>query len=173
VDTAAGFSASGGEAKLEAMRITYTGKTSTTLTGIPASGSGSITHALTTGDSVNPLVTVEDVTSQNAYDIREEYVQDRRLSIAGATLRATALLALLKDPRVSGSFDSSDPNIRAGRSLMITMPEWGLSAEVTMRSVTIRPIPGRQQPLASVQFSTRTMDDLYTQLREIREQLAR
>ena len=81
------------------------------LTGIPASGVGAITAALVAGDELYLVVQVEDVARQGSIatmvkggpGVREEWVQDRRLSIGEARARAQATLALrpLEDVTVS------------------------------------------------------------------------
>lgn len=140
----------------------------TMLSGVPA-----LTQAVIAGEEANMLLIANDVTSQGLYGIREYYVQDRRLSKAGGLERAAAELALRKDPRVSGSFGSSDPYIHAGAPITINVTEWGLTATVTAQTVTISPQPDRAQPIKQVDYASRTPEDLFTQLREIREQLAR
>jgi hypothetical protein len=139
------------------------------LTGVPASGAGAIAQALKVGEAINILVITEDATSKSTYGTREHPVQDRRLNLAGAGARGAAVLALLKDPRTSGSCTSSDPKLRARRPLTITVAEWGLSITVTVQSVTIRPEPNRPQPMADVQFASRSLEDLFVTLREIKE----
>jgi hypothetical protein len=143
------------------------------LTGVPASGTGAIEHTLSQSESVNPIVIAEDLTSQGTYGSREDYVQDRRLSLDGAADLAAARLALQKDPRISGSLSSTDPKLGAGRPLSINSVTWGLTASVTVQQISIKPDPTRAQPLISAQVATRTLEDLYAQLRDIREQLAR
>lgn len=143
------------------------------LTGIPSSGDGSITATITRGDSVNLLVSADDATSQSTYGVIEHYIQDRRLSIDGATQLAEAHLALLKDPRISGSFDSSDPKLVANRVLSINHATWGVTADVVVQQTVVKMHQGRPQPMLTVQVASRSVDDLYAQLRDIREQLAR
>jgi hypothetical protein len=144
------------------------------LTGIPASGAGAVTSTIAQGTSINLLVTADDLTSQGLYGIREDFAQDRRLSYDGASDLAAARLALLKDPRITvGTLESSDPKLGAGRPLSISHGTWGLTASVVVQTVTIKPSADRPQPLLTAQLGSRSLDDLYAQLREIREQLAR
>lgn len=147
------------------------------LTGVPASGSFAVGHTLRVGESINILVIAEDGTSEGTYGEREEHVQDRRLSLTGCAERGAAVLSLLKDPRTSGSMTSTDPKMRSGKPLTINVTEWGLSATVTVQSVTIKPgatINGVTwpQPVREVQFASRSLEDLFTELRAVREQLA-
>jgi hypothetical protein len=144
------------------------------LTGVPASGAGAVTSTIAQGSTINLLVTVNDLTSQGLYGIREDFAQDRRLSYEGASDLAAARLALLKDPRVTiANLTSSDPKLGAGRPVSISHGTWGLTASVVVQTVTIKPSQDRPQPMLSAQLGSRSLDDLYAQLREIREQLAR
>lgn len=139
------------------------------LTGVPASGAGALAYAVSVGDPINLFVQVDDATSQATYGVREYFVQDRRLGIAGATTRANAELALRKDPRGSGSFISSDPKLHAGAPL--TINNWGVSATVVVEQVTTSSRKDRPQPIAEVQIASRTTDDLYAVLREMKDRL--
>lgn len=130
--------------------ISYTGISSNTLTGIPASGAGSIkstlkggvsvtTQAMLTGVSglggdlidgheLNLLVQRDDAAAQAAITavdpdddgIYEHYVQDRRLSIAGATARGDAELDLGAYGLESMSWITTDPLTWPGRIQTIT-----------------------------------------------------
>lgn len=71
------------------------------LTGIPASGARSIIRPLTAGDEIYLVVQIDDAATQSGLaadvggaGIREEWVQDRRLSIAEARARGRATLAM-------------------------------------------------------------------------------
>lgn len=143
------------------------------LTGVAASGRYSVRHALRVGESVNILVLWQDETSQITNQrVREHYIQDRRLNLAGCAERGIAAGALLKDPRVTGTVVSTDPKLRGGAPLTITMAAWSIDAVVTVRSVAVTPSK-LAHPVRSAMFSSRTIDDLFSELRAIREQLAR
>lgn len=194
VEDVSQFPASGWAEAPGGQVFSYTGRSGSagagTLTGIPASGVGALTaavragtvkvvphltgvsgiaNALKVGEPINILVYSEDSTSQASYGVREQPVQDRRLSLTGATARGAAVLALLKDPRTSGQCRSTDPKMRARRPLTITVAEWSLSVTVTVQSVTIRPDPRHAQPIADIDFASRSLDDLFVTLREIKE----
>jgi hypothetical protein len=143
------------------------------LLGIPASGAGAIQNTLAVGDTVNLYVKEDDASSQATYGLREYFVQDRRLSLEGASDRAAAELALRKDPRVTGGGATTDPKMAAGRILTINHSGWGLTATVYVQTVTITPKEGRPQVMADVEFASRSTEDLYSTLREIREHLNR
>lgn len=140
------------------------------LTGIPDSGNGALQYAVTPGDTVNLLVQDDDTASQASYGVRMLFVQDRR-TVDGAVTRAAAELALRKDPRVSGTFESSDPKLHAGAP--VTLDHWGISATVVVEQVTIGPRPDRPQPMLAVQFASRSIEDLYAALREMKDRLNR
>lgn len=99
------------------------------LTGIPASGAGSIVTDIAAGDDVNLLVTVNDTAAQTALaalvggdGITEDYLQDRRLSEAEATARATAHLNLRKNPEIILRYRCRDILTKSGRT--ISVPGW-------------------------------------------------
>ena len=121
------------------------------LTGIPPTGPGSITAPIIPGDGiaaagvlvvpagipsalaldaeVNVLAQVDDGPAQAALaaaeggdGIVEHYIQDRRLTLAGATARGTADLALFKTVETRVSYTTHDPNTRSGRTVHIALP---------------------------------------------------
>lgn len=143
-----------------------------TLTGIPASGAGAIVNVINQGDQVNLLIQRDDATSQSTYGIRHGYVQDRRLSIAGAQARGDAELTLRKDPYVEGSFVTSDTKVRSGRRVTISLAsEWNLFGTYTISRVRVFWDTTHKLPQREVTFSSNSGDnDLYRILRRIREQ---
>jgi hypothetical protein len=141
------------------------------LGGITVGGVSGLASAVTLGETVNLLVQADDATSQGTYGVRQYFVQDRRGGIDASNDRATAELALRKDPRTAGSFESTDPKIHAGAPL--TINNWGLTATVTAEQVDISPRADMPQPIATVQFASRSIDDLYSQLRQLRDRVNR
>ena len=136
------------------------------LNGIPVTGSGSIRAeiaagtAITTvpaligvapvaptgqGDTVQLLVQVDDVPAQTALakldgsdGVIEHYIQDRRLSEAGARARGLADLALFKNPETKVSYTTHDPNTRSGRTVHIDLPApTNLVGDFLIQKVTI------------------------------------
>lgn len=115
------------------------------LTGIPASGTGSVLYAIAAGDDVNILVTVNDAAAQTALaalvggdGIHEEYLQDRRLSETEATARGEALLALRSTAETSLRYRSRDLRTKAGKTITITIGSpTDLSATMKIQQVTI------------------------------------
>lgn len=130
VETAVWYSATGGQVQFNGQIINYTGKTATSLTGIPSSGPGSITHSIAQGSNINIRIMVEDTAAQvvaalaagEGDGVHEYSVTDQRLSIAGATARGLAELALFKDPIVQGNYQTFERNIRSGAILTINLP---------------------------------------------------
>lgn len=98
------------------------------LTGIPASGAGSIVYAIAEGDSINLVAQVDDTAAQTALaalvggdGIREASLQDRRLSLTEATARGTAFLELRSTTQASVSYTTRDKNTRVGTSVSVTI----------------------------------------------------
>jgi len=131
--------------------VRYTGVTAGSLTGIPASGPGAlrstvafnasitvspaltgvsgIARALIDGEEIYLLVVRDDAAAQAALaaieggdGIIEHFVQDRRLSAAGATVTADAELALFATPEIRVSYTTRDPNTRTGKLIAIDLP---------------------------------------------------
>lgn len=179
--------------------ITYTGKSSSygtgTITGIPASGFGSVLYTIPTGsqiqniptligvtgilypinagDDVNLLVQRDDATSQGTYGIRRKLVQDRRLSKTGAQTRGDAELTLQKDPRVTGGYTTTDPKVGTGRAIIVSMSSpWGISATYTIQQVRKYFEPERTDLQRDVTFSSQTLDrDLFRLLRSLQRNI--
>lgn len=197
--SATAFVSTGGWARVGTVTLRYTGTTATQLTGIPASGTGSISvaipsgslvqglvaltgvpssgtgsvvTAISTGAEINLLVQRDDTTSQATYGIRHMSVQDRRLSVAGAQARGDAELTLRKDPFITGSYITTDRNVRSGRRATISMgSDWGVSGTFTITRVRTFWERERTAPQREVTFSSRTTDkDLYRVLRELRRE---
>jgi hypothetical protein len=154
---------------VEGQLIRYTGTSSADgnfLTGIPATGPGSITAtipsgavvtsspiligvapvlAVTLGDPVQLLVQVDDLPAQAALaaveggdGIIEHYIQDRRLNETAATARGRAELELFKTVETQVSYRTHDPNTRSGRTVAITLPPpVNLEGEFLIQKVTI------------------------------------
>lgn len=152
VDECGWYDAAGGTLVSPAADIiTYTGRSASSgpgnLTGIPASGAGSIVTALLQGDSINLRVTVNDLAAQAALailtgrsGIREAYFVDGRLNIAGATARANAELAAYKAVNISGNVWSRDQQMRSGTVLRIQLPGRNQSFNAVIQQVTRTPL---------------------------------
>ena len=146
VDECVWFGSSGGTVKAGPQRVTYTGRSASSgpgnLTGVPASGAGSLVYALSQGQDVNIMVSADDVVAQAAIvakeggdGIYEQVYQDRRLSIAGATELAAARLA--GTPAVSGTLKTRDRFADVGRTLTFNLTGRGITGTAPIRQVKI------------------------------------
>ena len=168
--------------------IRYTGKGSNTLTGIPSTGIGAIvaavaynstvtgapmltgvagiTAALVKGDEIYLVVRREDATQAAALaDMvnigpgwREEWVQNRRLSITEARARADATLALRPLEDVTVTYRCRDTRTSSGKTITVNLgPPTNVSGTFKIQSVSIsnfRPFP-HQLPTYTVTASSR------------------
>lgn len=159
------------------------------LTGIPAAGVGAITAtipvgeiitaapALTgvtlsapiaAGDTVQLLVVVDDTAAQATLaaleggdGIIEQYIQDRRLSEAGARARALASLDLFKAVEVRIAYLTYDPETRSGRTVHVDLPApTTLTGDFLIQSVDIDQVnfspnffPRRRVTASSTRFT--------------------
>jgi hypothetical protein len=149
------------------------------LTGIPASGPRSIQgRALTAGDEIYLVVQVDDTAAQAQLaddmnvpsGIREEWVQDRRLSIAEARARGQATLKArpLDERRIS--YTCRDLRTSSGKTITVSLPApTNVSGTFKAQQVTIsnfRPYP-TQYPTYAVQASSArySFEDLLRQVK--------
>jgi len=104
-----------------------------TLTGIPASGGGSIRYAIRQGDPINLRVVVDDLAAQATIAalmlprvddgiIEGTVIQDGRISETEARARGTAQLALRSALEVAIDLVGHDCNLHAGRTQAINLP---------------------------------------------------
>jgi len=182
------FPATGGWVLSGNNRIRYTGVTGTTVTGVPASGDGSIQNTIPHGTPITlaPMLTIggpiaapivagdeiylvvfrDDLARQAAVadmvnsgnGLREEWVQDRRLSIAEARARADATLQLRPLEDVTISYVCRDTRTAAGKTITVNLPPpTNVFDTFKIQSVTInnfRPHP-TQYPTYTVTASSR------------------
>lgn len=134
------------------------------LTGIPASGARSIERALTAGDELYLVVQVDDPARQaqlaasvGGDGIREEWVQDRRLSITEARARGQATLQVRTLDQVTIGYRCRDTLTAAGKTVTATFPApLNISGTFKIQTVTIdnfRHVP-TQPPTYHVQASS-------------------
>lgn len=128
---------------------TASGEEVVELTGIPASGAGSILYEIRQGSEVNVLVQCDDATAQAALaalegppsaGIIEHFLQDRRLSMNTALATGTADLKLFAYPLLTVNYASRDPKTRSGKTITIDLPELDLVGEYTIQTVDITEI---------------------------------
>lgn len=135
------------------------------LTGIPSSGTRSISgKALTRGDEIYLVVQSDDAAraTQLAADvggngIREEWISDRRLSVAEARARGRATLQVRPLESATLQYRSRDTRTAAGKVVSVNLPApTNLFGDFRIQSVTIdnfRPHMN-QYPTYTVQAST-------------------
>lgn len=126
--------------------VVASGETVTQLTGIPASGPGSILYPILISDPVNIMVVCDDVPAQVALaasegggsdGIVEHYIQDGRLAIAEATATGNADLTLFSRPILTVKYTTRDPKTRSGKTVHVDLPSLNLLGDFTIQSVTI------------------------------------
>lgn len=135
------------------------------LTGIPTSGAWSLsTRALVAGDELYLVVQVDELGRQaelaaavGGSGIREEWIQDRRLSIGEARARGQATLALRPFGTRSIAYTCRDLNTAAGKTITVNLPApTNVVGLFKIQQVTIsnfRPHP-EQPPTFAVQASS-------------------
>lgn len=169
VEDCAQFLSGGGWAEAPGGQVfSYTGRSVSSgpgsLTGIPASGAGSLTaavragtvsalahltgcagivYAINSGDPINIIVTVDDATAQTALaalvggdGVHEMFITDGRWAITEATAQANTELTMRKNPIVTVEFDSRDPSIISGRDITITLSSPVISGTFKIQRVT-------------------------------------
>jgi hypothetical protein len=182
------FPATGGWVLSGNNRIAYTGVTAATLTGVPGSGDGSIqntipygtpitlapmltgvsgiTGPIVAGDELYLVVQADDPARQGTVaamvksgpGIREEWVQDRRLSITEARARAQATLAVRPLEDVTVTYSCRDLRTVSGKTITVSLPAptnvWGTFKIQTVTITNFRPHP-TQYPTYTVTASSR------------------
>jgi hypothetical protein len=137
------------------------------LTGIPASGPYAIVEDLNPGDEINLVARREDASRQTALAAmiktgpgwREEWIQDRRLSIAEARARGDATLALRPLEDVTIAYTCRDLRTASGKSITVNLPApTNISGTFKIQTVTIanfRPFPTQYPTFAVTASSSR------------------
>jgi hypothetical protein len=135
------------------------------LTGIPASGLRSLnSRALVAGDELYLVVQVDSAPAQAALraavggtGIREEWVQDRRLSIGEARARGQATLGVRPLGARRVAYTSRDLRTRSGQTITVNLPApTNVTGAFKIQQVIIsnfRPYPN-QPPTYAVQASS-------------------
>jgi hypothetical protein len=136
------------------------------LTGIPASGTRSLSVDLNAGDEVYAVVQVDDTFRQGqlAADlhitdgVREEWIQDRRLSIAEARARGQATLQSRPLTDETVEYTCRDTRTASGQTVHVDLPApIHVTGDYRIQQVTwsnFRPRP-EQPPTARVTASNR------------------
>jgi hypothetical protein len=134
------------------------------LIGIPATGTRSIVRALTAGDEMYLVVQMDDAAAQAALaadvggtGIREEWVQDRRLSIEEARARGRATIALRPLDVQTLGYTCRDLRTAVGKTVTVNLPApTNIVGTYRIQAVTIdnfRPNP-TQYPTFTVRASS-------------------
>lgn len=151
--------------------IRYTGRSASsgagTLTGIPATGLGSIAvnilagtpvvaaphltgvsgvlYDILPGDEVSVLTLSQDTTAQAALatlmgtsdGVMVRHIADGRLSLTEAQARGDATLAMSKDPIITVTFSSRDQSYRVGRNVDIDLTTPSVNGTFRIQRVTL------------------------------------
>jgi len=150
------------------------------LTGIPASGAGSIVYPIKGGDEVYVFTNRTDATAVTNLKTwlgygdgyRFEFLTDGRLGLTELVARADALLAMRKDPLVTVTFETRDPAFTVGKTVTFNLTEPPITGTFLIQRVQIddmpakahvKPIPSRRR----IEASSRryTFDDLVEQIK--------
>lgn len=136
------------------------------LTGIPSSGARSISAELTSGDELYFVVQVDDTARQATLaadmgvgdGIREEWIQDRRLSVVEARARGQSTLALHPLDERSVTYTCRDLRTASGKTIDVALgPPTNVSGSFKIQEVLIsnfRP-HANQYPTFTVKASAR------------------
>jgi hypothetical protein len=123
------------------------------LSGIPASGTRSISRALAEGDEVYLVVQADDTALQATLaaalhvpsGVREEWIADRRLSVTEARARGRATLALRPLDDISVRYTCRDLNTASGKTIHVDLPApTSVQGDFKIQSVTIHNFRPRQ-----------------------------
>jgi hypothetical protein len=160
-----GIPASGIGAIVAAVAYNSTVTAAPMLIGIPASGARSIQSALTDGDEVYLVVQCDDAARQadlaadvGGDGVKEDWVQDRRLSVTEARARGQATLQLHPLDDASIGYTCRDLRTASGKTIQVALaPPTDVSGTFRIQDVTIsnfRPHPN-QYPTFAVKASNR------------------
>jgi hypothetical protein len=163
-NTLTGIPASGIGAIVAAVAYNSTVTAAPMVTGIPASGTRAIARTLTEGDELYLVVQVDDTAAAaelaaavGGQGIREEWIQDRRLSIAEARARGQATLKVRPVTERSVRYRSRDLRTAAGKTIVVNLPApSSITGTYKIQQVTIgkfRPY-GTQYPTYTVEASS-------------------
>lgn len=120
------------------------------ITGVTATGSGSVVTQLGSGETINIYITRNDGTAQTALatllggsadGIFEQFIQDRRLRQTECENRGDAVLTLQKDAVQDFTWGSRDTKTRSGKTITVdlTSPQ-SIDTTFKIQSVNISEI---------------------------------
>lgn len=177
---------------------------SNTIYGIPTSGPGSLvasvtsgapvyqpsvltwTNSLTTevseGASTNIWVTRDNnaarsvvSTREGGAGLKESFVQDRRLGLAGCFERGDAEVSFFGLPEYRGSYSTRDPNATLGRHIIINITSPAAISSVTARIVAVDiasfedSYTGYTYPVRRVTFTSHRYKDVFQLMRKLEQ----
>lgn len=163
------FGSSGGYALVGANQITYTGKSVTqgpgTLTGIPASSSGSILVAIAQGESVRVLAISEDATAAAALATLigtgdgyvEHSFEDGQLGDPAARQAGAGDLILNKSPDKRITYDTHDLFAKSGKVITVDLTNAETAQQIT-GSFQIQRVVISDLELSMARYPTRTVE---------------
>jgi hypothetical protein len=160
------FVSTGGWALVGTLRVRYTGVSGATLTGIPASGPGSLTANVSAGTDVTAspmlafgalpadlaegttiqiMVVRRDTAAQNALaaveggdGVHQVHVDDALLTVASANTRGDAELAQYAYPIERLTFTSRDQKLRSGKRVTVNLgAPTNISGTYRIQTVTL------------------------------------
>jgi len=188
VATTAGFSAGGGTAKSGTQVFSYTSASSNvlngitgmvslivagdpivpgsggpgTLTGVPASGAGSVAVALLQGDTVNLWAQRDNTSAQTALaaieggdGIHEGLISNPSLiSNAECNVAGDAVLGFYASAVVTANYSTRDLKTKSGKTISINRTNPPIVASLTIQDVTVTDCVNVRGPLYKVTAST-------------------
>lgn len=137
------------------------------LTGIPPSGTGSITNDIPQGDICNIWVERNDLTAQGTYGIRESPpIVDERRNEDSLTALCDATLELFKAPIKTVRYSTRDLKTKSGKPVVINLANPPISETLTIQDVTIRNWDLSGGPIFDVEASTLrfSLEDVFRRL---------
>jgi len=141
----AGIPATGAGSIAAAISYNSTITAAPQLKGVPASGTGAIAYVIRRGDDVNVFEQVDDLAAQAALaarvggdGVREDHLEDRRISAREARAWGQAFLAQRGPEVVSLNYVCRDPETQAGRTISVNLPApTSVVGDFVIQSVTI------------------------------------
>lgn len=167
VSSLANFNSLGGWAVASGVPIRFTGISSVAITGVPASGPGSVTTPISYGQSISPvpsligvvgakassrgnpvgiLIIVNDLAAQSALALIEGGDGVHEFQFTDTTVQTeneltqvcTAQLLLFRNAIISMTESARDTHTKAGHTLVVTLPApLSITASLLIQSVSI------------------------------------
>lgn len=107
------------------------------LAGIAASGTGSVLFLIPQGAQVDLVAVAEDAASQATYGVIEHFDSDNRYNYASALSAAQADLALYKDPIVKVTYETPDIKAVVGKTVHFALTKPSIAGDYKIQSVNV------------------------------------